>query len=782
MKPSTLKKLNLLIEEANALKDKNKFRKAINKFEQALNFINIKATEVEDKRAELENIKNAINQTYSVEINVIIQESIRLTAQKEFGKAKTNLQDGIQIATEKLKDLTLRETLLNDINEILIEIEIEQLLIKGIKLRDEDQNYDSAIKAFIDGLNLAKQILDPNGRVENINRINKEVDIINEIQLKSILQKGTKLKEAGKLEEAIEIFEKSKFFIENVFSPTTKKTEITHIRNLSNEIYSTQIKPLVEKGKELVGQNSSEKAILEFKNALEIAEKMYDSDIKTFEIRLIAEAMNPIYIKQIIPIVEKAKRNTVKDNFNESLTMINETVEIFEEALTIANLMVDSDRKETQIHNIKILINDACLPGVNLIQDRAIQLIAQGKYEEAINEIYIALSIAKLMAYPEDKNIPLQDLKDLVNKIYSAEIKLVINEGKELLNQNKLEKALEKLNDALNKTNKMYFTEEMHKEVNMIKSLIYDVEVKQLISKGKLSDEQELKGKEIEKLNKRLEYAKSIEDEKRRGEEMSKIKKLIDNVHSDEITFLIEQGNQLAAKKAYKEAFEFYEKALKVNNIMAEPDIKNKDLIKESYKRELINKAKFEIDENEYDLAIGSSRKAIEIDDKFIDAYYHIGLAYNYKNEFDAAIEHLQKVLDFDKTHIESLNLVGLAYEAKKDYENALKFLDRTLEIDPNYSKGWYNIGNIYKQIKSYDDAIESYKKATELNPDSANAWFFIGCAYFDKKDYDNAILYLEKAIQIDPKLAQDVNPLLKELKTILEKLHENLLMSFINR
>ncbi len=34
MKPSVLKKLNLIIEEANRLKDKTKFQKAIDKFEQ----------------------------------------------------------------------------------------------------------------------------------------------------------------------------------------------------------------------------------------------------------------------------------------------------------------------------------------------------------------------------------------------------------------------------------------------------------------------------------------------------------------------------------------------------------------------------------------------------------------------------------------------------------------------------------------------------------------------------------------------------------------------------
>jgi tetratricopeptide (TPR) repeat protein len=410
------------------------------------------------------------------------------------------------------------------------------------------------------------------------------------------------------------------------------------------------------------------------------------------------------------------------------------------------------------------------------------QIIGQQKYEEAINEVYIALSLAKRMTYPEEENAELEELKNLVNKIYSVEIKKVIDEGKELTENKNFEKAIEVFNEALNQTNKMYLTKEMETQVNNIKSLIYNAEVGLLIGKGKLTEEQKEKEKEIEKLRKRLEYAKSIEDEKRRVEEMNKIKKSIDIIHSEEIKLLIEQGNQLANKKAYEEAFNFYEKALKVNDLMEEPDVKNKDLVKESYKRELINKAKIEINNKKYDVAIENGKKAVELDGKFVEGYYYISTAYNYKKNYDVAIENLEKALTHDKNHIKSWNLIGLAYEAKKDYDTALANLSKAIEIDPSYSTGWYNIGNIYKQINEFDKAIENYSKAAELNPDHAKAWFFMGSTYFDKKDYHNAIQNLEKAIKLDPNLAEDINPLIKDLKNTIDKLQDVLDLSFISR
>ena len=386
------------------------------------------------------------------------------------------------------------------------------------------------------------------------------------------------------------------------------------------------------------------------------------------------------------------------------------------------------------------------------------------------------------MTYPEEENVELEELKNLVNKVYSVEIKNVLNRGNELALKKEYEKAIEVFNEALNQTNKMYLTKEMEKQVNTIKSLIYNAEVGLLIGKGGLTEKQKAKEKEIEKLRKRLEYANSIEDDQRRVEEMNKIKKLIDDVHSEEIKLLIEQGNQLADKKAFGEAFKFYEKALKVNEMMEEPDIKNKDLVKESYKRELINKARIEIENKEYGVAIENGRKAVELDEKFVDAYHYIGVAYNYKKKYDAVIENLQKALNYDNNHIESWNLIGLAYEAKNDYENALEFLNKAVEIDPSYYYGWYNIGNVYKQINEFDKAIESYTKATEIETEFAKAWFFMGCTYFDKKDYHNAIQTLEKAITLDPNLAQDVNPLIKELKNTIDKLQDTLSMSFLNK
>ena len=780
MKPSLLKKLNLIIEEANAFKDKNNFQKAIKKFQEAINFINEKVKEEEDKNTEIINIKNAINQTYSVQVDNIVQGAIRLTAQRKFDKAKEEFQNALKVV-DNIDDLDFKEAEIDEINKLIRENEIEQLMTKGVELKNENKS-DEAVEFFKKALIIAEDVYESDFRNEGLGRIKNEITQIYDSKIDDIVELGKKYKQEGQNDEAIKTFKEALQTIEKYFDLDAKKTQITTIKNSTNEIYSNRIKPLVNKGKDLLKQDLTEQAISEFNNAVSLADKMFDSDLKNLEISLIAEALNPIYIERIKPIIEKGKKVTSQEKFEESINLINEAVDIFHQALDIANSMVFSEKKEIEIKEISELINNASSSGINVIKDNSIQYIVQKKYDEAVSDLYIALSLAKRMAFPEEENPELDNLKNLVNKVYSAEVTEVVNKGNKLDEQKDYEKAIETYNKALTMTNKMYLTDQMEKEVGMIKSLIYETEVKLLVGVGGLVEDQKLKEKEIEKLKKRLDYAQSIDDPERRAAEMTKIKLIIDDVHSEEIKLLIEQGNQLADTKNFDDAFKFYERALKVNEMMESPDVKNKDLIKTSYKRELINRAKVEIENKEYDKAIENCRRALDLDDIFVEAYYHIGLAFNYKKKYDSAIENFQKAVNFDKKHVNSWNSLGLAFEAKEEYDNALKNLNKSIEIEPNFSDGWFNIGNVYKLKEEYDMAIENYTKATEVDPEFAKAWFFMGCAYFDKKDYNSAIQYIENAIKIDPNLGQDVNPIIKNLKADLDKFKEILSLSFINR
>ena len=498
MKASLLKKLNLIIEEGNTLKDKNKFEEAVKKFQEALNFIEDKVKAPEDKTTEIENIRNTINQTYSVQIDNIVTHGIHLTSQKKFDKAKEEFHNALQVC-DLIDDIELKNAEVDEINKLISENDIEKLMQKGLELKSQN-NQDGAIEIFKEAFSIAEDIYGSDHRSEALSRIKKEITIIYDSQIDKIVEKGKNYKENGQIEEAIKTFESAIQTIETFFDPNEKKTQITSIKNLTNELYSNQIQPLIENGKDLLSQNLKEQAISKLQNAVSLINKMYDSNLKNLKNSLIAEVLNPIYIQQINPLIEKGIGITKQERFEESINAINDAVEIFHQCLDIVNNMVLSEEKEAKVNEIKELINNVCTSGINVIKNNSIQFIVQKKYDEAISDLYIALSLAKRMVYPEEENPELENLKNLVNKVYSAEVAEVVSKGNHFVEQKEYEEAIKTYNDALTMTNKMYLTYEMEKEVALIKSLIYETEVKLLVGKGELAEEQKLKEKEIEKL------------------------------------------------------------------------------------------------------------------------------------------------------------------------------------------------------------------------------------------------------------------------------------------
>jgi len=391
MKASILKKLNLMIEEANAFKDKNKYQKAIDKLHEAIDFINEKVKEPEDKETEINNIKNVINQTYSVEVNDYIQQAIRLVSQKEFDKAYENFQEALKVA-DNIDDPDFKETEVQEVNKLNNEAKLKELIIDAVNLR-ENKDFDDAVETFNKGLIIAEEIYEGIPKIEEQDKIKAEIDQTCSTQIKLIIEKGNQLKLTDKSDEAINEFEKALRLTDSFYNSEQKNKEIINIKNLVNQIYSNKIKPIVDKTRELVTQNNINSAISESKNALDIANRMYDSDLKNLEISIIAEIINPFYIEKVNPIIEKGKQVTQQDKFEESTTKINEAVKIFKEALDGANSMIPDIKKDQEIKNVSDLINNACLAGINLIKENSVNNIMQKKYDDALEAINLALEL-----------------------------------------------------------------------------------------------------------------------------------------------------------------------------------------------------------------------------------------------------------------------------------------------------------------------------------------------------------------------------------------------------
>ena len=784
VKKSDLKKLNAIMQEGNDFKNEKKYNKALEKYFEASNFVESRVKDPNEKQDELSSIKSQIDQVYSIEIIDIVDKARESMDRSDFKQAFKVLDEGMRLA-DKIEDIDMRNYEIEEISYLSAKFKIDMSLDKALKLRDVGK-VEEALLSMKEVLVNAEQFHQDDVNNDHLRQIKTTINETYSLLIKDLLEKANQFETRNQLENAFEMYEDALKVADDMFESDFKLSEISNLKDSINRIYSDMIKPLVEEGNSLVKENNFDTASQKFEKALEIANKMYQTSQKEAEIKYInnfaSQVLNPVYLERMKPIIDKGKELIIKEFYEDDINIVNEAINKFGKALEIAENMAESDEKISKVNEIKQLINKTCRARINLLKDRSLQKIAQREFDKAVNELYAAMSVAKKMPVPEEENEDYNDLKQAVNDVYNSQVEEVLKKGNSELTEKNYDKARETFNDALKMTDKMYLTEEMENEVNKIKGLIYQAELKSLVGKGDLIEEQKKFERELERLNKKMEYAKTIDDPERRFAEMEEIKTSIDEVHNSEIELLVEQGKQLAETREFDESFNHFERALKVHERIESPEFKNKIPIKYHYKTELINKAKLEIADKMYEKAIKDCEKAIELDSTFIDAFYYIGIANIRKGNYDAAITSFNKSIALKNDHSESWNQEGYANERKNNYEEAKKAYIRAIEINPNFAEAHFNLGNILKNANQHDEAIISYQKATELDPTLTLAWLFLASEYIRKKDYEKSITSIESALNLDSGLNDIYKPAIEQIKSILKDLDEKLNEKFIHR
>lgn len=776
------KKLTALLDECQSLKDKKKYKESIRKYREALNYIRNKVKDEQAQKKELDDIKLEIDLTYTLEIKDIINYANQLVEQKKFNNAFEEFNKALA-STYNITDTHLREKESNKINKLKGQTDVKVLIEQGINLSEEKQ-FDEAIKSLAKALNDTNMVYDAIFGENIIKTIKTNMNRVYSEKIQVIINQGTELEQNGHFDEAIDILEKALKVADEMFESDQKNSEMAEIKDLINKIYSNIAKPLIQSGKQFVEQDQIEKASLELKKGITIINKMHDSEQKTNEVQNVGGIINPIYSEKIKPIVEAGEQLINLEDFEQSIQIIDDAIKKFSQALEIAKKMIESEQKNDDLKLIEDLINRTCLTGIKPRKEKGIQLIEQKQFDDAIRELYSVISIAKNMIIPEgQKNAELDNVKKLINKVYSAEITDIIESGNLLVELKKFDDAIEVFNNALNITNKMYLSEEMDEEISKIKNSIYQTELKQIISKGNLSDKQEKFHAEITRLSELLEHAKIIKEPELKSQEMERIKLEIDHVHAQEISLLIEQGTDLAIQTKFESAFDYFEKAITIVDLIDSREIKDTELTKiiDVYKQELNSKAKQDMRKDQVDGAIELCKKAIELDSHHVESYYIMGNANKMKEDFDNAINSYKKAVELNRNHADSWNGMGLAQASKKDFNNAIESYKTAIGIDSKHVNAYYNMGNAYKHKKEYDNAIDSYKKAVDINTNHAKAWFFMGSAYYDKNNYDKAIECLEKGIELSPELGKETDSIILDFKKSRDILREKLLELFKN-
>ena len=161
-----------------------------------------------------------------------------------------------------------------------------------------------------------------------------------------------------------------------------------------------------------------------------------------------------------------------------------------------------------------------------------------------------------------------------------------------------------------------------------------------------------------------------------------------------------------------------------------------------------------------YSKAIEFFREAIALDPAYARAYAGLADAQAFLTfdgepvweRYARALGTARKALEIDDTLGEAHTSVAMLTQNKDwDLANAEREYRRAVELSPSYATAHHWYGELLVQMGRFDDAFEQFGLALEVDPLSPAISSDVGISWFYARDFDRAIAELQKSIAADP-------------------------------
>ena len=159
----------------------------------------------------------------------------------------------------------------------------------------------------------------------------------------------------------------------------------------------------------------------------------------------------------------------------------------------------------------------------------------------------------------------------------------------------------------------------------------------------------------------------------------------------------------------------------------------------------------FEI--QEYQEAVASFQKAIELDPSNLEFQYFLGLAYARLSRDQEAMEIFESVHRKDPVNYrKAFYDIAAIFSKQKNYQKALDTLGLVEKADPKETRVHMEKGAVYRRLGDFDSAVKSYLRAAELEPKNTQAAYLnIAITHLEADRFDQSKSWLSKTIAVDP-------------------------------
>jgi len=120
-------------------------------------------------------------------------------------------------------------------------------------------------------------------------------------------------------------------------------------------------------------------------------------------------------------------------------------------------------------------------------------------------------------------------------------------------------------------------------------------------------------------------------------------------------------------------------------------------------------------------------------------AHANLGIAYKMSGDFDSAVGSFKRATELDPRNVTAYTNLGHIYNNMGDVSQARNLFVKSMDIDPYYYLAPYSLGHTYYVERNYREAVKHFKKTLEADPTCDFAYHSLGVAYYKSGDTLNA-------------------------------------------
>ena len=145
--------------------------------------------------------------------------------------------------------------------------------------------------------------------------------------------------------------------------------------------------------------------------------------------------------------------------------------------------------------------------------------------------------------------------------------------------------------------------------------------------------------------------------------------------------------------------------------------------------------------------SVNLDRSSIEL----IEGWFNLGLKQVSGGEFDKAIASWEKALQIDPNLSEAWHNRGSALGRLGKYSEAVESFQKALTINPNNYQAWNDRAHALYQLKNWAAAADSWSNAIKITPANHLFWYNRGCALEQLESWAESISSYERSLEIKP-------------------------------